>query len=77
MKYIVVLGDGMADLPIDEFSGQTPMEAAEKPYMNYLAAHGTCGMAKPCPTICLPAAIQPICRSWGTIRINTTAGVRR
>lgn len=49
MKYIVVLGDGMADLPIDEFSGQTPMEAAEKPYMNYLAAHGTCGMAKTVP----------------------------
>ena len=49
MKYIVGLGDGMADLPIDEFSGQTPMEAAEKPYMNNLAAHGPCGMAKTVP----------------------------
>lgn len=55
MKYIVVLGDGMADLPIDEFSGQTPMEAAEKPYMNYLARTAPAAWQKPCPTICLPA----------------------
>lgn len=49
MKYIVILGDGMADLPIDEFNGLTPMEAADKPYMNFLAAHGTTGMAKTVP----------------------------
>lgn len=49
MKYIVILGDGMADLPIDELGGQTPLEAADKPYMNFLAAHGTAGMAKTVP----------------------------
>ena len=49
MKYIVILGDGMADLPIAEFDGKTPLEAAEKPMMNYLAQHGTCGMAKTVP----------------------------
>ena len=49
MKYIVILGDGMADLPIAEFDGKTPLEAAEKPAMNYLAQHGTCGMAKTVP----------------------------
>ena len=49
MKYIVILGDGMADLPINEFGNQTPLEAAEKPTMNYLAQHGTCGMAKTVP----------------------------
>lgn len=49
MKYIVILGDGMADLPIDEFNGLTPMEIAHKPYMNFLAAHGTTGMAKTVP----------------------------
>lgn len=49
MKYIVILGDGMADLPIDEFNGLTPLEAAHKPYMNFLAAHGTTGMAKTVP----------------------------
>lgn len=49
MKYIVILGDGMADLPIDEFGGKTPLEIAEKPHMNYLAKHGTAGMAKTVP----------------------------
>ena len=29
MKYIVVLGDGMADYPIEELHGKTPLEAAK------------------------------------------------
>lgn len=37
MKYIVVLGDGMADYPIDALSGRTPLAAARKPCMDFLA----------------------------------------
>ena len=36
MKYVVVLGDGMADWPVDELGGKTPLEAANKPYMDLL-----------------------------------------
>ena len=49
MKYLVMLGDGMADYPIPELGGRTPLEAAKKPNMDYLAAHGTVGLAKTVP----------------------------
>ena len=33
MKYIVLIGDGMADEPIARLDGRTPMSAAAKPYI--------------------------------------------
>ena len=49
MKYIVFLGDGMADYRCDELDGKTPLELAKKPNMDYFAQHGICGMAKTVP----------------------------
>ena len=49
MKYIVFLGDGMADYPNDELNGKTPLELANKPHMDYFGQHGLCGMAKTVP----------------------------
>jgi len=49
MKYIVLLGDGMADYPLPELGDRTPLEAARKPHMDYLAARGACGMARTIP----------------------------
>lgn len=46
MKYIVVLGDGMADYAVDEFNGQTILDVANKPNMDYMASHGELGMVK-------------------------------
>lgn len=46
MKYIVVLGDGMADYAVDEFGGKTVLDVAKKPNMDYLASHGELGMVK-------------------------------
>ena len=46
MKYIVILGDGMADYPVDAFGGKTILEAADKPMMDYMAQHGELGMVK-------------------------------
>ena len=46
MKYIVVLGDGMADYAVKEFDGQTILDVANKPNMDYMAAHGELGMVK-------------------------------
>lgn len=40
MKYIIVLGDGMADEPIPSLGGLTPIQAADTPAMDWLAAHG-------------------------------------
>ena len=49
MKYIVVLGDGMADRPIDALGGKTPLEYAETPTMDRLAAEGEIGMVHTIP----------------------------
>ena len=46
MKYLVVLCDGMADRPCPELSGKTPMEAANKPNMDFLAKSSEVGMCK-------------------------------
>ena len=45
MKYVVVVPDGMADHPIAELEGLTPVEAANTPNMDYFAKGGVCGMA--------------------------------
>ncbi len=36
MKYLVILTDGMADYPIEELSGQTPLQYARTPFMDQL-----------------------------------------
>jgi len=43
VKYILVIGDGMADNPVPELGGKTPVEYARTPVMDYLAAHGELG----------------------------------
>jgi 2,3-bisphosphoglycerate-independent phosphoglycerate mutase len=50
MKYIVILGDGMADEPLAELGGRTPLEYAEKPNMDRIAREGRCGMLRTVPT---------------------------
>lgn len=49
MKYIILLGDGMADEPIDELGGLTPLQKAHTPRMDTLARQGQVGMAQTVP----------------------------
>ncbi|MEA4841215.1 MAG: cofactor-independent phosphoglycerate mutase [Bacteroidales bacterium] len=49
MKYIVILGDGMADEAIPALGGKTPMQVADTPYMDKLAAMGRCGQLETVP----------------------------
>jgi 2,3-bisphosphoglycerate-independent phosphoglycerate mutase len=49
MKYIVVLGDGMADEPLAELGGKTPLEYAKTPNMDRMAREGGCGMLSTIP----------------------------
>ncbi len=46
MKYIVILGDGMADYPVDAFGGKTVLEAADKPTIDYMCRNGELGTVK-------------------------------
>ena len=45
LKYIVVLGDGMAGLPLEALGGQTTLEYARTPAMDLLAGKGEVGLA--------------------------------
>ena len=49
MKYVVVIGDGMADLPIKELNGKTPLQVANIPNMDLIASRGVSGMLKTVP----------------------------
>ena len=49
MKYIIVLGDGMADEPIEALGGKTPLEYASTPVMDELASGGEMGMTQNVP----------------------------
>ena len=49
MKFAVILGDGMADLPLAALQGKTPLEAAKKPNMDRLASLGRNGLASTVP----------------------------
>lgn len=49
MKYLIVLGDGMADRPLTELKGMTPLEYAVTPNFDKLAAKSSVGLVKTVP----------------------------
>ena len=49
MKYLVVIGDGMADNPVEALGGLTPLEKANIPTMDAFAKKGVVGSAINCP----------------------------
>lgn len=56
MKYIVILGDGMADEPIDALGGKSPLACAETPVMDELASKGEMGMVQNVPAGMAPGS---------------------
>ncbi len=56
MKYAIVLCDGMADEPIDELDGRTPLEAAHTPNMDRLAKTSEIGMVRTVPAGMAPGS---------------------
>jgi 2,3-bisphosphoglycerate-independent phosphoglycerate mutase len=56
MKYILILGDGMADYPIPELEDKTPLQAANKPNMDMIAAKGRSGLLKTVPENMTPGS---------------------
>ena len=49
MKYLLIIGDGMADNPVAELGGMTPLEKAEKPFIDSLSERGELGNVKTVP----------------------------
>ncbi len=48
-KYVVLLGDGMADYPVESLGNRTPLEAAHTPNMDYIASNGISGLVNTIP----------------------------
>lgn len=46
-KAVLLIGDGLADRPVDALDGRTPLEAAETPVLDRIAAEGECGQMDP------------------------------
>jgi 2,3-bisphosphoglycerate-independent phosphoglycerate mutase len=49
MKYIILIGDGTADLPIEALGGKTPLEYAKTPNLDAISAKGVVGRSKNVP----------------------------
>ena len=49
MKYVIIVGDGMADYPIKGLKGKTPLMVAKTPHMDWLARHGEMGLVRTVP----------------------------
>ena len=54
MKYVIILGDGMADIPVDSLGGKTPLEAAFKPNTDSLAPVSVIGNVNTVPEGMVP-----------------------
>lgn len=50
MKYVVLIGDGMADYPLKELKGRTPLEVADTPHMDQVAYRGVSGLLRTVPS---------------------------
>lgn len=49
LKHLIILGDGMADWHVPALGGKTLLQYANTPAMDWLAAHGRCGLLKTVP----------------------------
>ena len=56
MKYIIILGDGMSDEPLENYGGKTPLQMANKPHIDWLAKHGKSGLYTTVPKTMHPGS---------------------
>lgn len=56
MKYLVLLCDGMADYPVEELGGNTPLQYARTPNMDFLASYGETGLVSTIPDTLPPGS---------------------
>jgi 2,3-bisphosphoglycerate-independent phosphoglycerate mutase len=74
MKYLLIVGDGMADYPVPELGNKTPLQAAYKPNMDSIAAKGRSGLIKTVPDELTPGSDVAICSVLGYDPIKYCTG---
>lgn len=65
MKYILIIGDGMADNPVPELDGKTPLEAADKPHIDALCKKSLLGSVRNVPENLIPGSDTAILSIFG------------
>jgi len=56
MKHLIILGDGMADEPLEDFGGKTPLQMARKTHIDWLARNGQTGRLSTVPETMHPGS---------------------
>ena len=74
MKGILVILDGMADLPNKQLEDKTPLEAAEMPNLDFLATRGEMGYMYPVKPGFVPESDEAVVSMFGNDFINSTRG---
>jgi len=74
MKGVLVIVDGMGDLPNNQLDGKTPLEAAEMPNLNFLAARGELGYMYPVRAGYVSGTDEAIVSIFGNELITSTRG---
>lgn len=74
MKGILVIIDGVGDLPLKQLNNKTPLEVAEMPNLNFLAARGEMGMMYPVKPGFVPESDEAIVSIFGNNQIDSTRG---
>ncbi|MDD5012191.1 MAG: alkaline phosphatase family protein [Candidatus Nanoarchaeia archaeon] len=74
MKGVVVIVDGMGDLPCEQLGGKTPLEAAEMPNANFLASRGELGYMYPVKPGFVPESDEAVVSLFGNELISSTRG---
>ena len=68
MKYVLIIGDGMADDPLAELGGKTPLEACRKPFFDSLCERGELGLCQTIPEGFPPGSDTAIMGILGALR---------
>jgi 2,3-bisphosphoglycerate-independent phosphoglycerate mutase len=74
MKYLLIIGDGMADNPVPALSGKTPLETANKPTIDGFAAQGVLGCVRNCPESLPPGSDTAILSIFGCNPLECYSG---
>ncbi|MEK6913908.1 MAG: alkaline phosphatase family protein [Nanoarchaeota archaeon] len=74
MKGVLVVIDGMADLPNEQLGGKTPLEAANMPNLSFLAARGELGYMYPVRPGFIPESDEAVVSIFGNELISSTRG---
>ncbi len=74
MKGILVILDGIGDLPCRQLDNKTPLEAAETPNLDFLATRGEMGCMYPVKPGFIPESDEAIISIFGNELIDSTRG---